>query len=91
MSFAGYGVQASEKLWWPKASTWETSGLNVGYWTRTCEIWFQKRLEAINASKAQIRTATHWKEALKFSKEAHSLTAGNELAARMYLDGHCFP
>ncbi|KIM50349.1 hypothetical protein SCLCIDRAFT_70916, partial [Scleroderma citrinum Foug A] len=39
--------QTADVSWWPKQSTWEGSGLDVGYWSSDDEAWYQKRLELI--------------------------------------------
>ncbi|KAI0080938.1 hypothetical protein K474DRAFT_1572118, partial [Panus rudis PR-1116 ss-1] len=57
----GYGDQRAEHCWWPKHSTWIASGLNVGYWNRDCELWFQYRVESIKRGNAQPRTSSEWR------------------------------
>jgi len=85
--------QSSDKSWWPKHSVWEKSGLNVGYWTRDCEIWFKNRLEAIRAGTAgtaSLRTSKQWKTSLKLDHRTHRLVHAYNCAAAMYLAGHHF-
>ncbi|KZP04089.1 hypothetical protein FIBSPDRAFT_767968, partial [Athelia psychrophila] len=60
--------QQADASWWPKSSTWKTSCLDAGYWTPTCEEWFQRRLEAIRAGKENVKSAAKWREALKLHK-----------------------
>lgn len=89
-SWIGQGSQSADKSWWPKQSTWNHSGLNLGYWSRDCENWFQKRLVAIHSNTAFLRTAGEWKTSLKFHHKSGQLASANECAAAMYLDGHLF-
>ena len=42
--------------WWPKASVFMTSGLYPGYWTPSCETWYQARVEAISKNGAKLYT-----------------------------------
>ncbi|KZP29617.1 hypothetical protein FIBSPDRAFT_688408, partial [Athelia psychrophila] len=53
--------QQSDASWWPKSSTWKNSPLNVGYWSPSCERWFQLRLAAIRAGKEKVKTAGKWR------------------------------
>ena len=46
--FGGYGEQVSQTSWWPSDLVWASSGLNVGYWSSSCEEWFQRCLDALN-------------------------------------------
>ncbi|KZP01974.1 hypothetical protein FIBSPDRAFT_771417, partial [Athelia psychrophila] len=34
-------TQVSQSSWWPKPNIWNGSGLDVGYWSPTCEVWYQ--------------------------------------------------
>lgn len=80
MIIVGHGDQAADMSWWPRHSTWIRSGLNWGYWTDTCEMWFQKRLDAIRKGEAGPKTSTQWNSGeLKFYKKLTSkLLSGNE-------------
>ncbi|KAI0074526.1 hypothetical protein K474DRAFT_1561618, partial [Panus rudis PR-1116 ss-1] len=53
--------QVVDYSWWPKQSTWNTSGLYVGYWTQDCEDWFQARLSHIRAGTTNPRTTSGWR------------------------------
>ncbi|EKM60209.1 uncharacterized protein PHACADRAFT_189344 [Phanerochaete carnosa HHB-10118-sp] len=61
-------ASATDYCWWPKQSTWLTSGFNMGYWTSFNEYWFQKRLCDIRFGEATPRSAKQWKDALKLHK-----------------------
>ncbi|KZP32143.1 hypothetical protein FIBSPDRAFT_685009, partial [Athelia psychrophila] len=62
-------TQVSHSSWWPKPNIWKGSGLDVGYWSPTCEVWYQKRLQAIHDGTATLRTATQWRSALLFYRK----------------------
>jgi hypothetical protein len=83
----GQGEQAADMSWWPKHLAWVKSGLNVGYWSTTCEVWYQKWLEAIRSGAATLRTASDWKASIKFAKKTQQLVAANQVASEMYLNG----
>lgn len=54
--------------WWPKQSTWEASGLNVGYWSSGAEDWYKRRLHAIRNNVQPPYNASKWASNLKFLK-----------------------
>jgi hypothetical protein len=58
------GAQTSDSLWWPKHRTWMKSGLNVGYWSRGCEDWFQLCLSSTLNGTAHLKTVGEWKASL---------------------------
>ncbi|KAF7971128.1 hypothetical protein HWV62_22004 [Athelia sp. TMB] len=64
----GSSHQTSDSSWWPKPNIWKGSGLDIGYWSPTCEIWYQIRLKAIHEGKATVRTASEWRKSLKLWK-----------------------
>ena len=53
--YTGLGTQCADCSWWPKQSVWELSGLNVGYWSPDCEIWFQAHLATIHQGTAGLK------------------------------------
>ena len=60
--------QFADVSWWPKQSTFMTSGLNVGYWSPDCEAWFQSRARTISDGTATVKNARVWSQAMKFEK-----------------------
>ncbi|KAF8572584.1 hypothetical protein K439DRAFT_1307602, partial [Ramaria rubella] len=67
-SLLGNKEQCSEDSWWPKHLQWAACGLNMGYWTLSCDVWFQIRLEEIHRGKAVLRNGAGWRSALKFQR-----------------------
>jgi hypothetical protein len=49
--------------WFPKASIWNASGHNRGYWTADNEAWYQRRLLEIGDG-GQPKNAQNWRAAL---------------------------
>ena len=75
VSHRSLGEQTSNVSWWPKQSTWEACGLNVGYWSVDNETWFQKHLENIrnyhgteSTGNLPYHSAADWRNRLKFHK-----------------------
>jgi hypothetical protein len=80
--------QTSDSSWWPKQAIWMSGGLNVGYWSPTCETWFQKRLTAIRNGSAALRTAAEWRTALRFWRPTtHFIKHSSHAAATFLHDG----
>jgi hypothetical protein len=89
----GHSGQTSDMSWWPKHSAWRGSGLNVGWWTPDCEIWFQTRLNNIRSSSGTtlLKNGAQWKRAMHFNKKSTKLSVANQNAAAKYLaESHRF-
>jgi hypothetical protein len=69
--------------WWPKHSAWIKSGLDVGYWSESCERWFQIRLENIRSGDAKLRSGQEWTQAIgRLEPKAKKVTtASRDLAS----------
>ncbi|TFK61816.1 hypothetical protein BDN72DRAFT_777823, partial [Pluteus cervinus] len=75
--------------WW---ITWEKAGLNMGYWTPNCEVWFQMRYNSIRDGTAKLRTAEQWRDAIKMKrKSTQRVLEGNEILMKEFLEGERFP
>ncbi|KAH8115503.1 hypothetical protein DFH11DRAFT_1488066, partial [Phellopilus nigrolimitatus] len=64
-----YTEQHSTVSWWPKKNAWESSGLNVGYWTPAAEKWFLERLERLRSNaerEERAKSSRRWKQAVRF-------------------------
>ncbi|KZP26418.1 hypothetical protein FIBSPDRAFT_732308 [Athelia psychrophila] len=72
--YTGHRVFANQQAhfsWWPKHSTWMKSSMNVGWWTATCETWYQNRLKQLETmQQGLLRTPIQWDNALKIQKPA---------------------
>ncbi|KAG2030708.1 hypothetical protein BDR03DRAFT_806538, partial [Suillus americanus] len=53
--------QTTTLAWWPSPQLWDSSGLDTGYWTLSCEQTFQGRLEKIRAGAASLLTTKKWR------------------------------
>lgn len=78
--------QTADLSWWPKASTFTASGLYPGYWTHSCEYWFQQRLCAISNGSAVLYNASEWANRLTLHKPIRKLVANNRAAAKSFLE-----
>jgi hypothetical protein len=70
--------QTADISWWPKPSAWAGSGLNVGYWSRDCEGWFQKRLALLREGKGDLKNPSVWKHSIKFTQACRETDRTNE-------------
>ncbi len=80
-----HGYSVKQASWWPKHATWKGCGLDVGYWSSSCETWFQNRLRAIRNGTAIPRTAKEWKNALSYQKQTPIVMDNVRKAADTFL------
>jgi hypothetical protein len=79
--------QTTDISWWPKPAAWEISGLNVGFWSKDCEAWYQKHLDDIRAGTAELRSPSKWRHSLRLTKACRDVAKHNdELAAQFRRD-----
>ncbi|KAF8201321.1 hypothetical protein K438DRAFT_1581956, partial [Mycena galopus ATCC 62051] len=55
------GTQKKFASWWPTPAVWKSCGLERGYWTPSCEVWFQSRLAEIRAGNAELHNQNEWR------------------------------
>ncbi|KAI0747743.1 hypothetical protein C8Q80DRAFT_1074198, partial [Daedaleopsis nitida] len=53
--------QKEDKYWWPKHTTWCTSGMYTGIWNTKNEDWFRKRLKDICEGLAVPLNSREWR------------------------------
>ena len=62
------------------------SGLNVGFWSPDCELWFQSQAQEILQKTATIKNARAWTVALKYEKpRTLKLISNQEVIASRFL------
>ncbi|KAK0230328.1 hypothetical protein IW262DRAFT_1453227 [Armillaria fumosa] len=81
----GSEPQHSFVLWFPKPAAWETSGLNIGFWSSDCELWYQGHLNEINSPDPVLWTTNQWRHSLWFLKQSQKVAQVNERLAAEYL------
>ncbi|KAJ7779247.1 hypothetical protein B0H16DRAFT_1502036 [Mycena metata] len=84
--FGPDGQQTRTVSWWPREVAWRNSGLNMGYWTPSCEAWFQNRLAEIRAGSAELHNLRQWNEILPTSDQCRLLSRTNDRLAAAFLD-----
>ena len=83
----GKGAQDSHLSWWPKHSAWVKSGLDIGFWSDSCEKWFQLRLQSIRAGGANLRSGHDWTQAIaRLEANAKKVTGANKALAAKALE-----
>ncbi|KAJ7430087.1 hypothetical protein B0H11DRAFT_1765721 [Mycena galericulata] len=83
--FAVSGEQTTTRSWWPRPSAWESSALNVGWWTPSCEAWFQKRLETLQAGTGTLVSHADWRHNLKLERKCGTYVDATERCAASML------
>ncbi|KAG2336059.1 hypothetical protein BDR05DRAFT_835490, partial [Suillus weaverae] len=61
-------AQTTTLAWWPSPQLWRTSGMDIGYWSLSCEHVFQTRLGKIRDGSASMLTTKKWRSDLKYYK-----------------------
>lgn len=84
----GNGNQTSDLSWWPKQSTFIRSGLWPGYWSRSCEDWYQHRHNDIVSGKTDLKTSAQWQKAMVLYQMITKLKKANSKAAALYIERH---
>lgn len=72
--------------WWPRASAWNSSGLNVDAWTEECEEWFIHRRNAILSGEAVPLNSHQWRSQMHFSRQSPKLMLKTNVAVVSYLE-----
>ena len=57
--------QPKDGSWWLMKQVWDQSELNVVYWSKGCEEWYQHCLSDIQEGKAGLMIVREWKAKLK--------------------------
>ncbi|RDB19093.1 hypothetical protein Hypma_014474 [Hypsizygus marmoreus] len=61
--YTDFKAQTEDRSWFPKASIWDASGYNHGYWTADNEAWYQRRVHEIE-NGAKPKNASEWRAAM---------------------------
>ncbi|KAJ7182816.1 hypothetical protein C8R43DRAFT_1116436 [Mycena crocata] len=96
------GRQTKHVSWWPPLKAWRSSSLNVGYWTPSCEEWFQSRMTLIRSGEAQPHNLQQWRHNMTDDRKHISPMQVNDRLAEQFLakngtrmakkpDAHQFP
>ncbi|KAJ6540100.1 hypothetical protein B0H10DRAFT_1822927 [Mycena sp. CBHHK59/15] len=79
------GEQKKSISWWPKPNAFNSSGLNIGWWSPDCERWFQKRLADIEKDQATLHTASEWKRVIRFKQKSREVSLANDKISAIFL------
>ncbi|KAJ8074588.1 hypothetical protein PM082_015491 [Marasmius tenuissimus] len=77
--------EASHQSWWPCPGHFDNSGLNLDFWTRDCERWFQNRVREC-ASCPSIMTAHRWWKAMQMQHALRGTPENNQAITAAFLD-----
>ncbi|KAF8509188.1 hypothetical protein JB92DRAFT_2730673, partial [Gautieria morchelliformis] len=83
--------QSSDLSWWPKPKIWERSGLNVGYWSPSCEEWYQTRLQKNRDRTGTLKNSNDWNQSMVLQKKQAKLASMNEHFSARFLNEEHFP
>lgn len=60
---------------------WEVSGLNVGYWSDDCELWYKGHIAKCVAGTAELKNPKDWRHSIRFTKDVTRMAEKNEARA----------
>ncbi|KAL0562958.1 hypothetical protein V5O48_019119, partial [Marasmius crinis-equi] len=78
--------QAAHRSWWPRPSVFQSSGLNIGLWSRDCEKWFQQRLRECVGEKPQLMNSTKWRNAMNMKIATRHTPDKNVVLAAAFIE-----
>ncbi|KAJ8096166.1 hypothetical protein PM082_000074 [Marasmius tenuissimus] len=76
---------SSHKSWFPRPGAFNAGSLNVGYWSKDCEKWYQSRLAECRSGKAQLMSGPRWKSAMQFNHKSRTILDKNRAVALSFL------
>ncbi|KNZ79315.1 hypothetical protein J132_10736 [Termitomyces sp. J132] len=69
--YTGYSRdQTSDSSWFPKASVWDGTGANHGFWTADNEAWYEERMQEVTQGHAVPKVSTTWRRELNQMRPA---------------------
>jgi hypothetical protein len=72
--------------WWPKHSTWKKSGFAADQWLPNAEVFYAERMAKFGREEWNLKTATTWKESLKYDRtQLEYLYGGSEAFAKQFI------
>ncbi|KAJ8080018.1 hypothetical protein PM082_016844 [Marasmius tenuissimus] len=77
--------EASHRSWWPQPSHFDSGGLNIDFWTRDCEHWFQSCVLEC-ASKPSLMAAGRWQKAMAMQHTLRWTPEKNQGMTAAFLD-----
>ncbi|KAF8166799.1 hypothetical protein K438DRAFT_1616543 [Mycena galopus ATCC 62051] len=78
-------MQTTRVSWWPKPNAFDSSGMNIGWWSPDCEHWFQQRLAQIKSGQALLNKQADWKRFIRFYQKTRQVAESNEKIAAEFL------
>ncbi|KAL0058527.1 hypothetical protein AAF712_014786 [Marasmius tenuissimus] len=82
---SGSVSQAAHRSWWPRPGAFEAGGLNLDFWSRDCEKWFQHRANEC-ASKFNLMSASQWRRAMQMQHNLRQTPTNNQAITARFLE-----
>ncbi|KAJ6618084.1 hypothetical protein B0H10DRAFT_1796031, partial [Mycena sp. CBHHK59/15] len=79
------GMHKTNVSWWPKPVEWHVSGLDTGWWSPNCDLWFLKCLGLIRNKQAVLLTQMQWKHNIGFMEKSWTVGLANKRIAAEFL------
>ncbi|PPQ83601.1 hypothetical protein CVT24_005036, partial [Panaeolus cyanescens] len=84
--YSGIGAQEIRCSWWPVQTLWNNphAGQNLGYWSESNELWYQSRLQELEAGTAKPMNVSHWRSFVRRSSDTRAITKNTSFATKSY-------
>ncbi|KAL0580168.1 hypothetical protein V5O48_001827 [Marasmius crinis-equi] len=78
----------THRSWYPRLGAFRSSSLNVGYWSRDCERWYQHRRNECVHGDTEVKDASNWKRGMKLNRSVTKISKANATIAHEFLQKH---
>ncbi|KAJ8093416.1 hypothetical protein PM082_020273 [Marasmius tenuissimus] len=89
--FQNYGHEkylSSHRSWFPRPTSFNGSNLNLGFWSKDCEKWYQHRVRSCREPGGpDVLSASRWRDAMRYNALVPKIVKENQLLARVFLEG----
>ncbi|KAL0062227.1 hypothetical protein AAF712_010909 [Marasmius tenuissimus] len=77
---------SSHRSWFPRPGAFNSSNLNVGFWSKDCEKWYQHRVRNSRSQRADALGGRRWRGAVQFNSLVPKIVKENRSLARTFLE-----
>ncbi|KAL0566854.1 hypothetical protein V5O48_015144 [Marasmius crinis-equi] len=78
----------THRSWYPRLGAFRSSSINVDYWSKDCERWYQHRRAECDQGVADVKDASNWKRGMKLNHSVAKMTKANQTIAHEFLQKH---
>ncbi|KAL0565251.1 hypothetical protein V5O48_016772 [Marasmius crinis-equi] len=65
---------STHRSWYPRPGAFKSSNLNIGFWSKDCERWYQHRVHECRHKQTDVKSAKKWKDGMKWNHKVQKMT-----------------